>query len=237
MPRIRGIGALIRRHVFLYHEGETETAVSCFRAALREARTLTQRDPDTGKVEVVDCECCNHPPTDWAGALMYLVLLEQIGKVLRPPNRRARPKRRAGRTVAKEQDITRALRYFGPDLTTPPERDVLVALRNGFAHDFGLTHTMGPSSRWHKFVLIASPTAPLVKFPARRWNRRYDERSAGGPTVVNLTAFGDLVETIVTRIEREARKNALRLSVGITEAELGTRFAFRVLTPTQQNDG
>lgn len=134
-------GALIKRYVFLYGRSpDNSEQVSSFRAALREARTLTDRDPETGERK----KRRRNPPTEWSGALMYLVLLEQIGKVLRPDGRRALPKRRAGKKLPKEQYIARTLRYFGEQWVAPKERGVLVALRNGFAHDFGLTNTTWP---------------------------------------------------------------------------------------------
>src|SRR5205085_10553025 len=114
------------------------------------------------------------------------------------------------------QDIARAFRYFGEHLVTSDEREVFVALRNAFAHDFGLTHTRGGRRRVHKFVLTVSNAAPLVEFPEVPWNGRFGRDDEGGPTVVNLTRFTEYAERIIERLEMDAKNNALTLATDIS---------------------
>jgi hypothetical protein len=61
----------IFRFVFLLNAtAEGETFVSSFRAAIREARTLTGRDEETGAPKIGPTGK-RLPPTDWSGALVY----------------------------------------------------------------------------------------------------------------------------------------------------------------------
>jgi len=216
------------RFVFLLNAtAEGETFVSSFRAAVREARTLTGRDEMTGAAKSQAGK--RVPPTDWSGALVYLIVLELIGSTLRPEGRRAwrhdgRPRR------AQEPKVARALRYFATPAMTSQQRGAMVALRNSFAHNFGLTNR-GPADRRHRFVLVDSARDPLTKLPARRWNGRYGAASRGGPTIVNLRALGDLVENVVAEVERAARAQKLHLAHGITVDELGTAYGFRIWEP------
>jgi hypothetical protein len=196
--------------------------VSTFRAAVREARALTRRDVGTGRPVTPPCNC--QPLTEFSGALMYLITLELAGKTLRPVGRRAI----GGKKGRDEQDIGRAIRYFGPWIT-PDERDALVALRNSFAHDFGLTHGRTPNpARWHRFALVSDDAAPLVTFPQQRWNKKYGAASKGGATIVNLAQLARSAELIVKEVERAAKARELRITTGVHIAEFGSRFGFSV---------
>jgi hypothetical protein len=217
----------IFRFVFLLNAtAEGETFISSFRAAIREARTLTGRDEETGVPKRQAGE--RVPPTDGSGALVYLIVLELIGSTLRPQGRRAW--RHDGRLrKTQEPKVARALRYFAPAMT-PQQRGAMVALRNSFAHNFGLTNRR-PADRQHRFWLVDSAGDPLIKFPARRWNGKYGAASRGGPTIVSLRALGDLVENVVAEVERAARAQELRLANGVTADELGTAYGFRIWEP------
>ncbi len=210
--------------MFLYNPTATgETFVSSFRAAIREARTLTGRDLDTGTRKQNAGQ--RTPPTDWSGALVYLIVLELIGSTLRPRGGRALRNRNR-----REQPVDRALRYFATPAMSPQQRGAFVALRNSFAHNFGLTN-VSPVERRHRFWLIDHATEPLIKFPGRRWNGKYGAASLGGPTTINLPALGDLVEVIVTQVERAALAQELRLADRVTVDELGTAYGFRIWEP------
>jgi hypothetical protein len=129
-----------------------------------------------------------------------------------------------------EPKVARALRYFASRAMTSQQRGAMVALRNSFAHNFGLTNRR-PADRRHRFWLIDSVGQPLIKFPARRWNGKYSAASQGGPTIVNLRALGDLVENVVAEVEGAARAKELRLANGVTVDELGTAYGFRIWVP------
>jgi hypothetical protein len=218
----------IFRFVFLFNPTpEGETFVSSFRVALREARTLTGREEESGVHKGSVGE--RIPPTDWSGALVYLILLELIGSTLRPQGRRASSNDKKRRKPT-EQPVARALRYFANPVMTPRQRGALVALRNSFAHNFGLINR--GRDRQHRFWLVNDEGEPLIKFPARRWNGKYGSASLGGPTIVNLRALGDLVEDVVVQVERAAQAKELRLASGVTVDELGTAYGFRIWEPS-----
>lgn len=228
MNRLQREERAIFRFVFLLNAtAEGETFISSFRAAIRESRTLTGRDEKTGAPKSQAGK--RVPPTDWSGALVYLIVLELIGSTLRPRGRRAwrhdgRPRK------IQEPKVARAPRYFATPAMTSQQRGAIVPLRNSFAHNFGLTNRR-PADRKHRFWLVDSAGDPLIKFPARRWNGKYGAASQGGPTIVNLRALGDLVENVVTEVERAARAQELRLANGVTVDELGTAYGFRIWEP------
>lgn len=112
-------------HVLADHVGPYPIKVgyvSSFNAALEDARKCTGRDLASGDVKP------NESRALWAGTFVYLVLLEQIGKTLRP---------RGGRDLAKEHELERAIRQFVPGVTNR-QRQAVYALRCAFAHDYGL---------------------------------------------------------------------------------------------------
>lgn len=115
---------VLAEHAAGYSYDPTQTSVyqSTFNAAVGEARLLTRRDPKTGR------RTGDKPTTLWAGPLVYIVLLEQVGKTFRPTR---------SRSVKGESDVERALRLFAPR-TTKRQREAVYGLRNACAHEFGL---------------------------------------------------------------------------------------------------
>jgi hypothetical protein len=215
--------AAIQRFVFTCEADNDGTAVSTFRAVLRDARTLSRRTEDLGEPLTSRSDA---PTSEWAACLMYLIALELIGKVLRPNGGRILFTKKRKR--ADEPEISRAMRYFGQWIT-PLQREAIVALRNSFAHDFGLSHRRGPRTRWHKFRLTSGESWVFpVYLPRRRWNGEYGAKSRGGPTIVNLPGLAEWVEEIVQRVEFAAQYGGLRLTAGMSIAELDSRFGFRV---------
>ena len=196
------------------------TVKSSLRAALQDARGLTRRDE-------------HGVPSDpltrsWPGALLYLVMLEQVGKCVEP-------KGSTTPTDVKEP-VQRALFHFGPPLSVP-ERAAVYALRNSFAHDFGLTSNptdakLGkPHPRRHRFQLSPEP-GELVQLPYVAWNGYYGARASGGATVVSLRELGDMVERIVASLEVSARAGELSLVPGRSPQEVVERFTLMYREPT-----
>jgi hypothetical protein len=186
-------------------------AESSFRAALREARGHTGRDHKGRTI--------GDTPS-WPGAMLYLIMLEQIGKTVIPtPFRTGRAERSA---------TIEALRLFAP-LVSVRERDALYALRNAFAHDFSLTAKPprlkrgDTHPRCHRFELDPAPGS-LVSLPRRRWNGLYGSDARGGGTRISLRELGDLVEGIVEELERRVVNDELRLRRTMSAAQLRMRF-------------
>jgi hypothetical protein len=187
--------------------------VSTFNAAVREARYVCGRDVDTGQ------RLDGRPVAIWAGTLVYLVLLEQIGNTLRPVSGRDLPKQ------VRESAAARALRQFAPH-TTKPQREVIYALRNAFAHEFGLFNDGRDGRYRHVFTLDDEPGGPLVRWPRRRWDGTVEGVRRATRTTVNLVAVGDLCEDVVRSVREHSNSVALRSRVPM--AEMQKRFAFRI---------
>jgi hypothetical protein len=191
-----------------------ETHLSTFRALLRDARMLAGRNLDTGDPE-------SEPIADWPAALLYLILLDQIGRVIRP----------ADATPTSVTTMTETLKRFAPSLT---ERDhgMLYALRNAFAHEYALTNQHSTDARkQHRFQLTLASDPLLADYRGGPWNGKFGDESEGGPTEVNLTYLGTVVEGVVSEIEKRCDDGALRLVDGVTPAMVYQRYGFRVLPP------
>ena len=200
-------------HVAPYpHDPDQPSAfVSTLNAALRDARVTCGRDADSGK------SLSEKPKALWAGTLVYFALLDQIGDTLRPA---------LGRDIRGEASIERALRQFGPG-TTLRQRQALYALRNAFAHEFGLVNvnTRRPEYTF-VFAVDDDPSAPLIRWPARRWDGDLSNASVRTRTLVSLPAFGDLCERVVLSVRQQSSSVRLRSRVPVDE--LQRRFAFKI---------
>ncbi len=156
---------------------------SSFNTALREARGLTGRNPLSGRVDDASrCGC-------WAGALVYLVLIEQIGDAVR---RRGVP--------AREDFFRTALWHFPGELgeSSDPAGDIsaLWALRACFAHSYSLVNV----TKRRIFQLDQAPDTPLVTQPQTPWDGKVDPFVMSLPehhTVVGLRRLGELGESVV----------------------------------------
>lgn len=185
--------------------------VSTFNAALRDARVVCGRDANTGTLLGVT------PTALWAGTLVYFALLDQIGDTLKPA---------FGRDVKGESSIERALRQFASS-TTKRQRQALYALRNAFAHEFGLVNINRRRPEYaFAFVVDDDIRAPLVRWGARRWDGKLSSAATKTRTVVGLPAFGDLCESVVLNVRQHSNSVRLRSRVGVDE--LQRRFAFKI---------
>jgi hypothetical protein len=200
------------------------TAVSSHIALLRDARRVAGRDLDSGMLRP---EVTDEDRADWPALLLYLILLEQIGTVLRRKGTRAL---RPG-----ENTLRRTIQIWEPTVRWS-HAEVLRTLRNALAHDFGLTarderkprrgRPVSPPLHHRRFGLRLG--GPIVVLPRRRWNGEYSEASRGGIVWVNHQAVGDLSERIVASI----RKDQAILRLNISPEEYRMRFGFRVTTPS-----
>jgi hypothetical protein len=183
---------------------------STFNAALREARLLTCRNLKTGSITDEKTE------TLWAGTVIYLVLLEQVGKSLRP---------HGSKVIKNEKPIETALRMFGPNRVTKRQRQVLYALRCAFAHEFGLYNENRRQPFYqHVFRLDDTPGHPLVTWPGRRWSGDYADASNACSTTVGLITVGDVAEHTVRKVREHSNKTTLRSRIALEE--LQKRFGF-----------
>jgi hypothetical protein len=198
------------------------TGFSSLPALLREARSLAGRDIDSGAFlpDVPD-----EARAEWAAILMYLILLEQLGAVLRRKGTRP-PKGGENRLMC-------ALRLWAPEVKRT-HADALRQLRNALSHDFGLTARDRNKKKPHHRMFALSPAGPLVALPKKRWNGEYGnqddpgtglKKSTGGPVRVNIRAVADLVESVVETVL--ANEGDLRLNLHPEVVQ--RRFGFSIV--------
>jgi hypothetical protein len=179
---------------------------SSLMALLAHARSETGRDPYTG--ELADEEGSG----SWLGATAYLILLDQIGKCFKPAN---------APNPAGPSSVERALQMWSS--RSRPEVCVLTALRNSLAHDFALSNRNNKDSDYqHRFALDRDPTR-LVELPAERWTGDY-QSTKQDTTIVSLRALGDLVETVVAKVKKEAAAANIEITLAGGPTELIYRY-------------
>jgi len=207
--------AAIARYVHEFREADGVLNTSTFRAALRDARRLGGRSLDTGAVEA-------KITASWPGALVYLILMDQVGKVIQPVL--------SARTTT-SNDLRTALEEFDSGLDST-DRDMLYALRCALGHEFAMANENAryPSLQ-HRFQLTEAGERKLVVYNGQ-WNGKYASQSVGGPTEVNLTELTEVVENVVRDIETQCDAGDLRLVGDVTPEMVPFRWCFRVLPGT-----
>ena len=197
---------------------------STIHAAIRDARSVTGRDPSTGQA--------SGPTLSWSGAVTYLVALEQLGQALRlaTPDAAAedRIKFPFGKTAsnpgANEQPFRSALVLFTS--LNEDEIGALYALRCSFVHRFSMANlNSNRPDLTHRFVFRGD--GPLID-RSSPWGGTWGDPGAPKPgdnTFVNLTAVGDLAEGAVVRAAHRQSAGELA-TVPSTEAEFDERYSF-----------
>lgn len=192
------------------------TTISCFRAAIRDARQLSGRNVDTGALR----PRLRRGKAIWPGTLVYLVTVDQVGQVISMRRR-----------LPTHEPFMDALDDFAPTLPVR-DRHMLYALRCAFAHEFGLVNEgrgKHAAVRQHLFQLHEAGERKLVIYPKRVWNGRFGARAntKTGTTHVNITEVARVVEEVVATIESAATAGHLRLLQGVTPATVTSRWHFR----------
>lgn len=189
-------------HLSYRHATEEVHLYSSFAAALRDARTVTGRDLDTGRIGDPNMS------GSWLGSLGYMVLLDQIGKSFRP----------VGSPVSREpRAFIRALHYFS-QIEDDRQIDALYALRCAFAHDFSLSN-VGEPRFTHHFRVGANHYHSLVVLPSQPWNGHRTTKRDYTRTYINLWALSDEVEAACQKLFdlANARQLEIMLPGGATE--------------------
>jgi hypothetical protein len=182
--------------------------ISCFVAALRDAREFTGRDPETGIKFLGTNHGC------WLGALGYMALLDQIGSCLKPKDKKG-----------VRNEIEASLKYFS-DLSKP-EIEAIYALRCAFAHNYSLVNVNARQDRRHVFTLGQGDKLPsLVQLPRVPWNGVFEKIGVDSQTRVNLEAFGDLVESACQNARKQAEEGSLEIALAGGVKELLVRYFF-----------
>lgn len=200
----------IENHLF-YQEPDPRRNVYYFSSligAIRDAREATGRNLKTGE------KIIGKPHGSWLGALGYFTVLDQVGTCFKEKKA----------PVDKLRGVTAALTRFSNLEETVV--DALYALRCSFAHDFSLFNfNKKKASLCHRFTLVADPAYPLIVLPETCWDGdSYDDRPAVF-TLVNLLAFGDVVEAIYARLLELAEMNDLDIILKDGARELLAKYS------------
>jgi hypothetical protein len=177
--------------------------------ALRNIRLITGRDEETG-IASSDGYLSN-----WLGAIGYFAILDQIGKCYRPKIK--------DKIITNISSIKKALIYFTP--LSNEEINAIYALRNAFMHDFSLLNK-DDTKNFHHFGVYAENTEKTIILPKHKWDGNIISRNQTNLTIINLQAFGDLVENIYKSLLELNSANQLSLDLDGGETELKARYIF-----------
>ncbi len=182
---------------------------SGFNRCLKESREVTGRDPENGTMLNPGKQ------GSWLGAVGYMALLDQIGSCFKPKDITAIP----GNT------IKQSLGYF-TDLNDH-EIDALYALRCAFTHDFSIYNiNKKHSSLTHSFSVGVFSNQSVVTLPAVQWDGDYNKTHARYKTAINLSAFGNLVESVCTTLVDLFTNDQLDIVLVCGSDELLQRYSY-----------
>jgi hypothetical protein len=198
--------------------------------AVRNARYLTGRDINTGKALGI-CEMeynvlkkedvTTHQLYNehfFSGLAMYLIAIDCIGCLFE--NSTITPK------IENNNSIIRALKSFS---SLDDERiEAVKDLRNTLAHNFGLaTESKGGTKKtMHKFTLSFSDKAEAIKLPKKDWDGDYDDKKQRRSTIIGVSSFCDLAESIIANVYSCYESGSLILRIDENEAK--SRFTILV---------
>ena len=182
---------------------------SGFSKALKEARGVSGRNPETGE------KIPDRSHASWLAAIGYMALLDQVGSCFKP-------KSSPGESG---NSISRALKYFS---TLSQEKiEALYALRCAFAHDYSLYNiNQRNPSLTHCFKVFGNNSSPIVSLPGTPWNGDYQNKNSNNQTLVNLEAFGDLVESVCSNLFNLANSDQLEVVLPEGSDELLQKYSF-----------
>lgn len=188
---------------------------SCFAAVLRDARGAARRDVGSGLPAFPDHS------TSWLGTVGYMILLDQLGSVLKPKG-----------TKTTDRPFADALAGFADPLEVD-DVEALYALRCCLVHDYSLVHAGKNAKPPRHFNLWSNDTAPLVEHPDVPWDGQVipivvNERVYSTTTFVNTRAFADLVESLVENARAKAAAGELEIALPDGRDGIVFRYCFRI---------
>ena len=155
--------------------------------ALKDAQKLTGRDEITGEQEhdFLENELSFLDPNSFICIVNYLIILDLIGEVF---------------CKKKDNNLIKALSTFG-DKISVEDKYAIAALRNSFAHNYGLININ--KYHKHKFTLDFSANTLLEKHPTKEWNGDFQFKSEETSTVIYVKSLIQLIENIWKKLNSE----------------------------------
>lgn len=204
----------IRNHFATVEELERMRKFSGFRAALNDARLVTGRNMETGKI------VASRPVTSiWLGSLCYMALLNQIGTCFKIKGAQDRF------TDQNISEFTKALYRFTN--LTPEEIKILYALRCSYAHDYALMNWDKRRRKYtYRFLVGVGSTGPMIEVRQSPVALHLQGRFTNDVARVNLELFGNLVEDVCSKLFALAETDDLEIDLGDKAEELSYRYSY-----------
>jgi len=165
---------------------------SSYRAALIHARELTGRSIHDGRVMF------SEKTGNWAGACMYLILIDHIG------NKFANNRKIDSGNI---RDFIHALDNF-TELEIE-DREVLYQLRNSFLHKFNLYHLPKKNTHFLARHFSVNIGDVLIQKPSENFDGNLKNFKETNVTRISLKKLGDMVEEMHNSLLRSIDSNDL----------------------------
>ncbi|MHB1286756.1 MAG: hypothetical protein ACYCYP_09390 [Leptospirales bacterium] len=187
---------------------------SCLGHALKEARSVTGRNVESGELED------KNGSHKWLGAIAYLLIVDQIGECYK-----------TSEGIPKvESPFRKALHYFS-DLSKMDSK-ILYGLRCSLVHNYSLVSRYQKDERsnfdyCYVYELEANTGSKLIRSATEEWDGsicKIDRTKHS--TGIILKKIGDLVEGIYKKIF-DLHKNG-QLEINMAPEDLIKRFTFTV---------
>jgi hypothetical protein len=177
-------------------------------AGIKACRDATKRDTISGRVPA---EVTDGGPENWLGVIGYFSILDLIGAAFKKnpgENRKGNP-------------IEFVIINFAFELIDHSEDKsaALYALRCAFAHDFNLLNVHPKKQKLqHKFKASSTDDSTIVNLPTRPWNGDITNKyfnDTDDVTLINLWAFGDMVEEIFRKIKSGVNDGTVSIQIDL----------------------
>lgn len=184
---------------------------SCLMLALTDARKLTARDQKTGKpnYDLLENEKSFFDPNSFICLINYLLILDLIGEVF---------------VKGKDKNIMKALSKFGAEISKE-DKYAIKALRNSFAHNYGLINISKNKEFCHKFILEFSENSLIIKHPEIEWDGIFNKtKSDVTSTTIYVKNLIDYIEDIWKKLNTEIDGETIDIVLDDRIEELKSRF-------------
>ncbi|MCF2446317.1 hypothetical protein L0657_20330 [Dyadobacter sp. CY345] len=198
---------------------ETPSRFSTVTLLLRSARKLFGSDLYTGEYTMNELNIENFSEMylsfQFTALINYLILLEQLGSLIKPINKSE---------CKKSPGIFCALKYFS-SLNDDRKIQSIAALRHSLAHKFGLATQSNPKDKpCRKFILSLETNAEVIKLPIIDWDGDFSDKHEKTSTIVYIFDLVVLIEDVYRNIVNEIETNYLNMELIIEVIELNARF-------------
>jgi len=195
---------------------------SSFVLAIRDARSISGRDPESGEngLDILTNEKSFLSPNSFIGLINYLLILEMIGKIFKIKN---------GSKIKKNNSIYKALHQF----YNLDEKDIntIIALRNSLAHNYSLVNIpyneIENNDKRHKFILCYSSNVNIIEYPTKPWDGQFSNKLDSSSTKIGIILLIELIEEIIRKVKYLYKNNLIELDLDNGIDELKTCFTIR----------